>query len=798
MIRGIQRRMRQSLSFRLTAGFVAVLVLLTGFSAIYYSGQQRAQAVESGVATVNLLGDMLSFSIGAGLNDGNLQLVQHAINWAKQDGAVAYLGVFDVDRSKLADYNPKNLTLDAAALLQKSTVERDAKGITLVRDISYGDASLGKIVLVYSLEDMNRSIQAHMLLALGITVALTCLCGFLFSLILRRIVKAVALLRDSAQKVANGDLDQKTDSEREDEIGDLGRAIDHMVGKLREDRRSAAGAIQIANAALAEITAAADHLKRGDLGHRANSAVAEGEFKMMIERFNEAVEALVTPLSVAATYVDRISKGDVPAKITDEYQGDFNKIRNNLNTCIDVVNALVSDANLLSAAAVSGRLSTRADASKHNGDFRKVVQGVNDTLDAVIGPLTMAATYVDRISKGDIPPPITDSYQGDFNEIKNNLNTCVAAVNALVTDAKTLSQAAVEGRLATRADVSKHQGDFRKIVQGVNETLDAVITPVNEAAMVLEKVAARDLSARMTGTYRGDLARIKESLNTAVTNLDQALQQVAATVEQVATASGQIGSGSQSLAEGAAQQASRLEEVGSGLQEMSSMTQQNAANSNEARGMAELARQGASKGLDSMTRLSEAMEKIKSSADATAKIVKTIDEIAFQTNLLALNAAVEAARAGDAGKGFAVVAEEVRNLAMRSADAAKNTANMIEESVQNAATGVEVNRGVLHQLNEIANQTNKVGEVMSEIAIGSEQQSQGISQISDAVEQINRLTQQNAASSEESAAAAEELSGQSAELRTMLSEFKLSMIAMSGRQSMRPYDDEDDMLRRAS
>ena len=182
---------------------------------------------------------------------------------------------------------------------------------------------------------------------------------------------------------------------------------------------------------------------------------------------NHTLDAVIGPLNVAAEYVDRISKGDIPPKITDSYNGDFNEIKNNLNTCIDAVNALVADANMLSKAAVEGKLATRADATKHQGDFRKIVQGVNDTLDAVIGPLNVAAEYVDRITKGDIPPKITDNYNGDFNEIKNNLNTCIDAVNALVADAEhARRRRRSKGKLATRADATKHQGDFRKIVRG--------------------------------------------------------------------------------------------------------------------------------------------------------------------------------------------------------------------------------------------------------------------------------------------------------------------------------------------
>jgi methyl-accepting chemotaxis protein len=217
-----------------------------------------------------------------------------------------------------------------------------------------------------------------------------------------------------------------------------------------------------------------------------------------------------------------------------------------------------------------------------------------------------------------------------------------------------------------------------------------------------------------------------------------------------------------------------LEEVSSSLQEMSSMTKQNALNAREAKGVAEQARGSADKGVESMNRMSSAINQIKTSSAATAKIVKTIDEIAFQTNLLALNAAVEAARAGDAGRGFAVVAEEVRNLAMRSAEAAKNTANLIEEAVKNSENGVAINVEVLKNFQEITEKTNKVSQVMAEIAAASDQQDQGISQLNKAVEQLNQLTQQNAANAEESASAAEEMSSQSEEMRSMVAGFKLT------------------------
>jgi methyl-accepting chemotaxis protein len=382
------------------------------------------------------------------------------------------------------------------------------------------------------------------------------------------------------------------------------------------------------------------------------------------------------------------------------------------------------------------------------------------------------AGVAQKIGVGDFSVQVKQRSAQDV--LAQSMTTVVTTVKSLTEEMTQLSRAAVAGQLSTRADLTKFQGGYRDVVSGVNETLDAVITPINEAAAVLERVAQRDLSARMTGSYQGDHAKIKESLNQAVDNLDEGMQQVAVGIEQVASASGQIATGSQSLAQGASEQAGSLEQVSSSLQEMGSITRMSTGNAKEARAKADGACAEANKGLESMNRLSEAMERIKTSSDSTAKIVKTIDEIAFQTNLLALNAAVEAARAGDAGKGFAVVAEEVRNLAMRSAEAAKNTTSMIEESVRNAENGVQLNNEVLARLQEITTQANKVGEVMGDIAAGSDQQTQGIDQISMAVDQMNQVTQQNAAGSEESASAAQELSAQAEELRSLVGQFRLS------------------------
>jgi len=254
---------------------------------------------------------------------------------------------------------------------------------------------------------------------------------------------------------------------------------------------------------------------------------------------------------------------------------------------------------------------------------------------------------------------------------------------------------------------------------------------------------------------------IGKSIGGVVSQLSSASSQVTAASDQVAQSSIQ-------LSEGASQQAGALEEISASLEEMSSVTNRNADNAVQTDTMAKESLKWARDGAKVMDHMNNTIEKIKDSSDETAKILKTIDEIAFQTNLLALNAAVEAARAGDAGKGFAVVAEEVRNLAGRSAEAAKNTSSLIDASQQNASEGVNASREVGGVLDKIAEGIQGVTELVGQVATASREQAQGIGEINTGVSQLDEVTQSTAAMTEETAAAGEELSGQAGELNQMV------------------------------
>jgi methyl-accepting chemotaxis protein len=254
--------------------------------------------------------------------------------------------------------------------------------------------------------------------------------------------------------------------------------------------------------------------------------------------------------------------------------------------------------------------------------------------------------------------------------------------------------------------------------------------------------------------------------------------------EQVASASTQVSSASQSLAEGASQQAAAIEETSSSLEEMSSMTRMNAENAQQANGLMGEARRVIETANGSMGQLTESMADISRASEETSKIIKTIDEIAFQTNLLALNAAVEAARAGEAGAGFAVVADEVRNLAMRAADAAKNTADLIEGTVKKVKDGSELMIRTNEAFQQVADSSAKVAELVGEISAASGEQAQGIDQINRAVSEMDKVIQQNAANAEESAAASEEMNAQAEIMKDMVGELVV-MVGAVGRKEGR-------------
>ncbi|MGE5381256.1 MAG: methyl-accepting chemotaxis protein [Methylocystaceae bacterium] len=359
----------------------------------------------------------------------------------------------------------------------------------------------------------------------------------------------------------------------------------------------------------------------------------------------------------------------------------------------------------------------------------------------------------------------TDQERADFNDLKAKYGRLMAVLDqvnqiamsnqedqALVllkANAATANDAfaAMDKIVASNIDLGNIEE--KDLADQINRNILIVVIVIIIAVLV-----ALALGILISRSISNELSKIIEKLSQASNN--------------VAMASSQISSASQQLAEGASEQAAAIEETSATMEETSAMVKQNAENTGQASNLSEQARAAAAQGTAQMSGMIQSMDDLKRSSDNIAKIIKVIDEIAFQTNILALNAAVEAARAGEAGKGFAVVAEEVRNLAHRSAQAAKDTADIIEHNIELSKQGVEVSNQVGQSLGDINTESEKVSRIVADIAAASEEQARGIHQVAGAMTQMEQVTQQNAANAEESAAAAQELLAQAEELETIV------------------------------
>jgi methyl-accepting chemotaxis protein len=463
---------------------------------------------------------------------------------------------------------------------------------------------------------------------------------------------------------------------------------------------------------------------------------------------------------------------------------------------------------LLADAGDNGKLSYRGNADQFQGDFKKIVQIVNQSLDNIINPLYMTADNLNRISKGDIPPIIKDDYKGDFNEIKESINQCITAVNHLVADANMLAESAVSGNLNVRADAGKHQGDFARVIEGVNNTLDAIVDPINEANEVLSVLATGDFTVQMHGNYRGDHQKIKENINTLVFSLSKLIRQLNEAVDTVSNSTNHISTITDTMVIAANNQNNQIEEVATAIEEMSKTVYDNANAATQTASMAQdngsiaqdggkIVEQTVHKMRDIAAVVNQSAEKIAAlgeSGKAIGEIVSVINDIADQTNLLALNAAIEAARAGEQGRGFAVVADEVRKLAERTTDATKQIAGMIkniQDETQDAVrvmthgnkevtVGIEYADKAGQALRSILNSSDQLLGMISQIAAANEEQSATSEQLAKNVTSISAVTNDSTQKMQEIAGSTEDLVRLTTELTEIMGQFVIEDINSHG------------------
>ena len=328
------------------------------------------------------------------------------------------------------------------------------------------------------------------------------------------------------------------------------------------------------------------------------------------------------------------------------------------------------------------------------------------------------------------------------------------------------------GKLNSRIEMADKDGFFEKLSAGINELIDVIDNVFADVSGTMQSLATGDLTDRIDREYQGVYLDCKNNINASIDKIGEIVGQINESAEFINNSSQEIASGNNNLSQRAEQQAASLEETASSMEQLTSTVKNNADNAQLANQVATTARQLAEKGGDVVTSAVSAMQEINESSIKIAEIIGVIDEIAFQTNLLALNASVEAARAGEQGRGFSVVATEVRNLAQRSATAAKESKDLIQTSVQKVRSGTELVNETGKSLNEIVVGVKKVGDIVAEIAAASAEQSQGIEQVNQAVSQMDEITQQNAALAEQASAASISMSDQSTNMTQLLAFFK--------------------------
>ncbi len=732
-------------------------------------------------------------------------------------------------------------------------VNRVLNSLQLVVKV-FGEIGNGDLRLLETLKKIGKQSEADTLIPSSI-------------LTMENIGRLVSDARMLADAAVAGKLDVRADATQH--RGDYRRVIDGVNNTMDE-------LIRVLNISIDSLVKIGD----GEIPEKINHE-AQGDYNIIKNSINACIDGL-GGLVESSSVLKRMAMNDYTNKVEGQYQGvfaetaaDVNVVRDRLIGAVKVytnistgdfgeslaivkkigqrskedklvpamitsmenIQRLVDDAGMLAKSAVEGKLDVRVDATQHQGDYRRVVEGINDTLDAVIGPLNMAAEYIERIAQGDTPPKITDNYNGDFNEIKNNLNTCIESIGILVEEVGVAINAGVEGKLDQRANADRGKGVYHKILSGLNATMDALIAPVNEAIQVVNQMAKGSLTVKMTGNYQGDNAKLKDELNATIDAIAGVISEVSGTLgqlasgnldisldkdfqgdfisissaikhiieslndvmgdinhaaEEVAGGSQQVSNSSQTLAQGASEQASAIEQLTAAITEIAAQTKHNATNANQANSLALNARDNAAQGNEQMKEMLEAMEGINDSSANISKIIKVIDEIAFQTNILALNAAVEAARAGQHGKGFAVVAEEVRNLAARSASAAKETTDLIEGSIRKVQAGTKIANDTALALNKIVDGVSKAAELVGDIAVASNEQATGIAQVDQGIGQVSQVVQTTSATAQQSAAASEELSGQAGLLKERVTMFQLK----GSRSNSRGYDSKVTSLNR--
>jgi methyl-accepting chemotaxis protein len=538
--------------------------------------------------------------------------------------------------------------------------------------------------------------------------------------------------------------------------------------------------------------------RQGQLEKRGDPAMFQGAYAEVIKGVNEMLDAILLPIGEGNRVLDQIARGKVDELIAQTYKGDHEKMKQNVNGIAVVLRKFQDELSKLAEFSRQGQLEKRGDATAFEGAYGEVIKGVNHMLDAILLPIGDGNRVLRLISGGNLRERVEIECKGDHERMKQAINgvhswlknliafvTAIASgdmtakmekasdedqihewlmllksnIGNVVADADTLVKAAVEGKLSVRAEAGRHSGDYRRIVEGLNNTLEAVVAPLTVASDHIGHISKGDITGKIIDKYSGDYNLLMQSINTLVDNLTHFALEVQGAADQVAAGSEQSSATAQSMAQGASEQASSTEEASASMEEMSANIKQTAENARQTEKIAGQSSKDAQTSGDAVNKAVDAMQTI-------AEKITIVQEIARQTDLLALNAAVEAARAGEHGRGFAVVASEVRKLAERSQAAAGEISQLSASTVKAAQEAGQM-------LGRLVPDIKKTADLVTEISAACREQDVGADQINQAIQQLDKVTQQNASASEQMSATSEELSAHAEQLQSSVAFFRM-------------------------
>ncbi|WP_311260619.1 MULTISPECIES: methyl-accepting chemotaxis protein [unclassified Xanthomonas] len=481
--------------------------------------------------------------------------------------------------------------------------------------------------------------------------------------------------------------------------------------------------------------------------------------------------SLTQPLSRATRAAESIAGGKLDNDVDTQANDESGRLLNAMRKMQQQLRSLIAAQTDMAKRHDDGQISFRIDASAFPGDYGRMANDTNLLVASHVAVQSDLARIMGRYAIGDLSDDMS-KLPGEKAVFTDTMSQVKANLGAMNSEIKQLAQSAANGDFSARGDAERFQYDFRVMVESLNTLMSTADGNLQSLSGLLQAIAAGDLTARMSGEFRGVFAQMRDDANATATQLAEIVGSIKTSAISIKGAASEIAAGNQDLSQRTEQQAANLEETAASMEELTSTVKQNAEGARQANQLAIGAASVAVQGGEVVGKVVQTMSGIEASSKKIADIISVIDGIAFQTNILALNAAVEAARAGEQGRGFAVVASEVRTLAQRSSGAAKEIKDLIDDSVHRVAEGSALVHTAGKTMSEVVASVQRVTDIMGEISAASQEQSAGIEQVNQTITQMDETTQQNAALVEEATAAARALEEQAVGLTEAVAVFK--------------------------